>query len=64
MVQTRVRNRRWAQHPNDDGSQPGRLRRRHGRSQFLFLATVRDAGGRTIHGSLLRLLVYWRAVNV
>ena len=64
MVQTCVRNRRCAQHPNDDGGQPGRLRRRHRRSQLFFLTTIRDAGGCTIYGSLLRLLVYWRAVNV
>lgn len=64
MVQTCVRNRRRAQHPNDDGGQLGGLRRRHRRSQLLFLATVRDAGGRAIYGSLLRLLIYWRAVDV
>lgn len=64
MVQTCVRNRWCAQHPNDDGGQLGGLRRRHRRSQLLFLATVRDAGGRAFYGSLLRLLVYWRAVNV
>jgi len=64
VVQTCVRNRRCAQHPNDDGGQPGRLRRRHRWSQVLFLTIVRDAGGCAIYGSLLRLLVYWRAVNV